>query len=161
MAARPILNYGHECWVITQRVRSRVQAAEIGFLRNVRGLSLLEKIKSTDMRQSLNIGPLLLHIKQLQLPWYGHVTRMSHERTAKQLMDALLSGKRPRRRARTRWRNYVEDLAWSRLGISPAELPLVAGDRNAWKSQLELLPSQTQKGQVGKGKYTELIPCFF
>ena len=70
---------------------------------------------------------------------------MSHERTAKQLMDALPHGKKPRGRPRTRWRNYVKDLAWSRLGIPPAKLPLVAEDRDAWRSQLELLPPQPQK----------------
>ena len=76
---------------------------------------------------------------------------MSHERTAKQLMDALPSGKRPKRRPRARWRNYVEDLAWSRLGISLAKLPLVAGDRDTWRSQLELLSPQPQKDKRAKG----------
>ena len=89
----PILTYGHECWIITERVRSRVQAAEMGFLRKARGLSLLDKVKSIDIRQSLNIEPLLLRIERSQLLWYGHVTRMFHERKAKQLMDALPSGK--------------------------------------------------------------------
>ena len=93
------------------RVRFQVQAAEMGFLRKVRGLSLLDKVKSTDIHQSFNIEPLLLRIEQLQLRWYGHVTRMSQEQTAKQLTDALLNGKRPRERPRTRWQNYVEDLA--------------------------------------------------
>ena len=37
----PILTYGHECWVTTERVRSRVQAAEMGFLQKFRNLSLL------------------------------------------------------------------------------------------------------------------------
>ena len=59
----PIITYGHECWVMTERVRSRIQAAEIGFLREIRGLSLLDKVKSTDIRQSL-IKSLLLHIEQ-------------------------------------------------------------------------------------------------
>ena len=45
----------------------------MGFLRKVRGLSLLDKVKSTDIRQSLNIEPLLLRIERLQLRWYGHV----------------------------------------------------------------------------------------
>ena len=27
----PTLTYGHECWVMTERTRSRVQAAEMGF----------------------------------------------------------------------------------------------------------------------------------
>ena len=80
---------------------------------------------------------------------------MFHVRTAKQPMDGLPSGKKPRRRnyvePRTRWRNYVEDLAWSRLGIPPAKLPLVAGDRDAWRSQLELLPPQPQKDKRTKG----------
>ena len=99
----PILTYDHKCWVMTERVRSRVQVAEIVFLQKFRGLSLLDKVKSIDFRQSLNIEPLLLRIERSQLRWYGHVTQMSHERTAKQLMDAFPSGKRPRGRPRTCW----------------------------------------------------------
>ena len=38
-----------------------------------------------------------------------------------------------------------------RLGNSPAKLPLVAGDRDAWRSQLELLPPQPQKDKRAKG----------
>ena len=66
------------------------------FLRIVGGLSLLGKVKSTNIRQSLNIETLLLRIERSQLCWYGHMTRMSNEQTAKQLMDALPSGKWPR-----------------------------------------------------------------
>ena len=107
-----------------EKVRSRVQAAEIVFMRKARDLSPLVKVKSTDFCQFLNIELLLLCIEQSPLRWYGHVTQMSHEQTSKQLMDALPSRKRSRRRTRTSWRNYVEDLAWSRLGIPPAKLPL-------------------------------------
>ena len=45
----PILTYGHECWVMTERVRFRVQAPEMGFLRKFKGLSLLDKVKSTEI----------------------------------------------------------------------------------------------------------------
>ena len=75
---------------------------------------------------------------------------MYNEQTAKQQMDALPSGKRLRGRPRTRWHNYVEDLAWSRLGIPPAKLLLVAGDQD-WRTQLELLPLQPQKDEQAKG----------
>ena len=74
----------------------------MGFLRKVRGLYLLDKIKSTETHQSLTTEPLLLRMKRSQLRWYGHVTRMSHKQTAKQLMNALSSGKKPRGRHRTR-----------------------------------------------------------
>ena len=52
---------------------------------------------------------------------------------------------KPRGQPRTRWQNYVEELAWSHLGIPPAELPLVAGDRDAWRCQFELLPHNPKR----------------
>ncbi|KAK3515853.1 hypothetical protein QTP70_034764, partial [Hemibagrus guttatus] len=39
----PTLTYGHELWVMTERVRSRIQAAEMSFLRKVAGRSLRGK----------------------------------------------------------------------------------------------------------------------
>ena len=141
-------------WVLGNDRNSEIPHKKSTELQKVGGLSLLEKVKSTSVLnicQSLNIEPLLPRIEQSQLRWYGHVTRMSHKRTAKQLMDALPSGKRPRWWPRTRWRNYVKDLAWSCLGIPPTELPLVAGDWDVWRSELELLPPQPQKDKWEKG----------
>ena len=43
----PILTYGHELWVVTERTRSRIQAAEMGFLRRVSGLSLMLGLHQT------------------------------------------------------------------------------------------------------------------
>ena len=37
----PILSYGHECWAMNKRVRFQIPATEMGFLKKVRGLSLL------------------------------------------------------------------------------------------------------------------------
>ena len=82
---------------------------------------------------------------------------MSHEQRAKQLMDALPSGKTPRERHRTPGRNYVKDLAWSHPKIPPAKLPLVVailGDSNS--SCVSAIP----EGQVDKEKYTKLIQRF-
>ena len=61
---------------MTEKVRSRVHAAELGFLQKVRGLFRFEKVKSTDIRQSLNIKPLLIRVERSQLRSYGHATRM-------------------------------------------------------------------------------------
>ena len=105
-----ILTYGHECWILNEKVRSRVQAAETGFLRRISGLTLLDKVKSADIRESLNIESLLLRLERSQLRWYGHVTRMSQERTAKKLLCSTPIGRRPRGRPRTRWRDYLEEL---------------------------------------------------
>ncbi|KAI3354215.1 hypothetical protein L3Q82_018755, partial [Scortum barcoo] len=50
------------------------------------------------------------------------------------------TGRRPRGRPRTRWRDYVSRLAWERLGIPPEELEEVSGVREVWASLLRLLP---------------------
>ena len=64
----PILLYGHEAWVIlTERVRSQVQASEMRFLRRIVGVTLL----TSDIRKPLNIEALLLRIERSQLRWFG------------------------------------------------------------------------------------------
>ncbi|KAK3547403.1 hypothetical protein QTP86_018910, partial [Hemibagrus guttatus] len=39
----PTLTYGHELWVMTERIRSRIQAAEMSFLRRLAGFFLKDK----------------------------------------------------------------------------------------------------------------------
>ncbi|PWA27268.1 hypothetical protein CCH79_00018322 [Gambusia affinis] len=39
----PTLIYGHELWVMTERTRSWIQAAEMGFLQRVSGLALRDR----------------------------------------------------------------------------------------------------------------------
>nr|XP_054600482.1 uncharacterized protein LOC129164434 [Nothobranchius furzeri] len=60
----PILTYGHEHWVMTERTRSRIQAAKMSFLRRVAGLSLRDRVRSSDIREGLGVEPLLLRIER-------------------------------------------------------------------------------------------------
>ena len=45
----PILTYGHESWVITERMRSQVQASEMRFLRRIEGVTLVIKVRSSEI----------------------------------------------------------------------------------------------------------------
>ena len=63
----PILTYDHESWVMTERMRSQVQASEMKFLRRIEGVTLFNKVRSSEIRKSLNIEPLLLRIERSQL----------------------------------------------------------------------------------------------
>uniref|UniRef100_A0A3P9D6Y1 Uncharacterized protein n=1 Tax=Maylandia zebra TaxID=106582 RepID=A0A3P9D6Y1_9CICH len=72
----PTLTYGHELWVVTERTRSRIQAAEMSFLRRVAGLSLRDRVRSSAIREGLRVEQLLLHIERSQLRWFGHLARM-------------------------------------------------------------------------------------
>ena len=133
----PVLTYGHESWILTEKVRSRVQAAEMRFLRAVKGVSLLDRMYSTDIRESLEVEPLLLKIERSQLRWYGHVLRMPPERPAKKFLFAKPTSTRPRGRPRTRWINQVEAIGTSRSDFSTVSaLREAAEDRDLWKAFL-------------------------
>ncbi|KAK3559081.1 hypothetical protein QTP86_002998 [Hemibagrus guttatus] len=125
----PTLTYDHELWVMTKRVRSRIQAAEMSFLRRVVGRSLRDRVRSSVTQEELGVEPLLLHIERGQLRWLGHLFRMPPGRLPGEVFRACPTGKRPRGRPRTRWRDYVSQLAWERLGVPPEELEEVSGER--------------------------------
>ncbi|KAK3520692.1 hypothetical protein QTP70_030558, partial [Hemibagrus guttatus] len=125
----PTLTYGHELWVMTERVRSRIQVAKMSFLRRVAGRSLRDKVRSSVTREELGVEPLLLHIERGQLRWLGHLFRMPPGRLPGEVFRACPTGKRPRGRPRTRWRDYVSWLAWERLRVPPEELEEVSGER--------------------------------
>ncbi|TWW55949.1 hypothetical protein D4764_09G0009990 [Takifugu flavidus] len=72
----PTLTYCHKLWVMTERTRSRVQAAEMSFLRRVAGLSLRDRARSSAIREELGVEPLLLHVERNQMRWIGHLVRM-------------------------------------------------------------------------------------
>ena len=117
----PILTYGHDLWVVTKRMRSRIQAAE-------NGLSLRDGVRGSVIREGLGVEPLLLRI---ELRWLGHLVRMPPG-------------------PRTRWRDYVSRLGWERLGVPPEELEGVAGDRDVWVSLLKPLPPRPDPRTSGR-----------
>ena len=96
------------------------------FLRRIEGVTLFGKVRlrSSEIRKSFNIEPLLLRIERSQLRWFGHVNKMPQERLPKQALLAKANGRRPVGRPRTRWTDYIEDLGWNRLG----EVPNDGGD---------------------------------
>ena len=95
---------------MTKRVRSQVQASEMRFLRKIEGVTLFNKVHSSEIRKSLNIELLLLRIERSQLRWIGHVSRMTQEKLPKQALLAKANGRRPVGRPRTTWTDYIEDL---------------------------------------------------
>ncbi|KAK3567087.1 hypothetical protein QTP86_009780 [Hemibagrus guttatus] len=103
----PTLTYGHELWVMTERVRSRIQAAEMSFLHRVAGRSLRDRVRSSVTREELGVEPLLLHIERGQFRWLEHLFQMPPGHLPGEVFRACPTGKRPQKRPRTRWRDYV------------------------------------------------------
>ena len=71
-SAQPAILYndGQELWVVTARMRLKIEAAEIRFLCRVAGLTLRDKVSSA-VEENLCIKLLLLCIEGNQLRWFG------------------------------------------------------------------------------------------
>jgi len=99
----------------------------MGFLRRVSGLSLRDGVRSLVIREGLGVELLLLRIEMSQMRWLRQLVRMPPRRLLGEVFRACPTGRRPRGRPRTRWRDYVSWLAWEHLGVPPKELEEVAG----------------------------------
>ena len=59
--------YGHKSWVMTERVQLQVQASEMRFLQKIEGVTLFNKVHSSEIQKSLNIEPLHSKLKEFSL----------------------------------------------------------------------------------------------
>ena len=65
------------------------------FLQRIEGVTLFNKVRSSEIQKPVNTEPLLLQIERSQLKWFGHVSRMPQERLPKQALLAEANGRRP------------------------------------------------------------------
>ena len=63
-----------------------MQASEIRFLQKIEGVTLFNMVSSSEIKNSLNIVPLLLRVDRFQLRWFGHVSRTPQEKLSKQVL---------------------------------------------------------------------------
>ena len=61
---------------MTERTRSRVQAAEMSFLRRVAGV--WDRVRSSAIREELGLEPLLLYLERSQLRWFRASGKDAH-----------------------------------------------------------------------------------
>ena len=106
----PTLPYGHELWVVTERMRLRIQAAKMSFLCRVAGLNLRDWVRSSDFWERLRVEPLLPHVERSQFRWSGHWVRMFLDVSLGRCLGHAHPGGCPGR-PRTRWRDYISWLA--------------------------------------------------
>ena len=72
----PTLTYGHELWVVTERMRSRIQAAEMSFLRIGWLGSALEIGWGAQTSGGSSSRAAAPSHRKGQLRWFGHLIRM-------------------------------------------------------------------------------------
>ncbi len=67
------LTYGHEGWVMTERMRLGIQATEMGFLGRTASIFLRDRVRSSVICQEFRVEPLFLCAERIQLRWFGHL----------------------------------------------------------------------------------------
>ena len=97
----PTLTYGHDLWVVTERMRTHVEAAEMSVLRRVTGIFLRDRVRSSSFRDACGVEPLLFHTERSQLRYFVHLVKMASRCLPDEVLRARPTGRRPRGRPRT------------------------------------------------------------
>ena len=103
VVARPTLLYGSETWVTTKRDMTRLEAAEMRFLRSVNGYTRLDKIRSEFIRKELEMSAIQDVTTKYKQNWINHLERMDNTRLPKHALNYKPRGRRVRGRPRKRW----------------------------------------------------------
>ena len=100
---RPILTYESESWTLTTTTKSKIQAAEMRVLRLIKGVTRRDRLRNEDIRKEPDVKSILQHVEETQIRWFGHVKRMSDDRTAHQWLQWKPSTTSRPGRPRKRW----------------------------------------------------------
>jgi hypothetical protein len=103
VVARTSLLYGSETWVTTKRDMTRLEAAEMRFLRSVKGYTRLDKIRSEVLRKELEISGIQHARHKYKQNWINHLERMDNTRLPKHALNYKPRGKRDRGSPMKRW----------------------------------------------------------
>ena len=74
---RPILLHGHESYVTTKRLDSRIQVADMKVIRLIKGVTRRDKIRNADIYEEFHIKPIIDVIREGTFRWLGR-----HEKRA-------------------------------------------------------------------------------
>jgi len=105
VVARPSLLYGSKTWLTTKRDMTRLEAAEMRFLRSVKGYTRLDKIRSEVIRKELEISGIQEVRAKCKQNFINHLERMDNTRLPKHALKYEYKPKGRRDRGRPRERS--------------------------------------------------------
>ena len=105
----PMLTYKCQTWSLTKDLERKLVTCEMKCLRKAVNKTRRDKIRNEVMRDMAGAKPVLQHIKQQQVKWFGQITRMPINQPALRAYNTKYSGWRTRGRPRKRWSDSVAD----------------------------------------------------
>ena len=140
----PTLTYQCQTWSLTKDLERKLVTCEMKCLRKAVNKTRRDKIRNEVIRDMAGAKPVLQHIKQQQVKWFGHITRMPINQPALRAHNTKYSGWRARGRPRKRWSDSVADTLRTQ-GMSLPQATRLAADR-------QLCPPATPIGTSGRKK---------
>ena len=87
-----ILLYGAETWTLKKDDENRLLVFEMMCLRKILGVSRMDKLRNTFIRQSLGTEYTIIdQIVQKRMKFFGHIQRMSHDRYPKTALESRIT----------------------------------------------------------------------
>ena len=109
MLVLSILLYGAETWTLKKEDENRLMTFEMMYLRKIMGVTRLDKIRNTTIRQTLGMEFTILdRISLRRLRYFGHIQRMPTTRLPQLAFDTQVHGKRPQGRPPKRWTECLQ-----------------------------------------------------
>ena len=96
VVARPTLLYGSETWVTTKRDMTRLEAAEMRFLRSVKVYTRLDKIRKEVIRKELEISGIQDVRSKHKHNRINHLESMDNTRPPKHALNYKPQGRTDR-----------------------------------------------------------------
>ena len=134
---RSTMTYGAATWAMTQREERLLQSCDRRFLRKMCGLSLTDRVPSTDVLSRCGLDDILLTVRRSRMAWFGHTYRRQNDNDPLSRINQVEApGRRPRGRPKKTWKECVnQDMAAA--GVQET----AAADRAVWKTGIKRLTS--------------------
>ncbi|KAK7865974.1 hypothetical protein R5R35_009402 [Gryllus longicercus] len=128
-----ILLYGSECWTIYKKHVKTLEKFQMRQLRNILGIKWQDFISNQRIRDQTGCITIENILARNQLRWIGHVTRMSEERTPKQILyGELAEGNRRQGGQLKRYKDGIHAMI-KNIGIKDTWETLCQ-DRSKWRN---------------------------
>jgi hypothetical protein len=86
--------YGGENWLLTEKDKNRIQAAEMRFLGSTMGVTGQYRLTNEAIRETLNVNSLSDTVSKYGDNWFNHIRRMDLSRVPRYVLSYKPTGKR-------------------------------------------------------------------
>ena len=130
---KSVLLYGSETWLMTDKLRSRLQTFINKCLRKVLRIFWPNWITNEELWSTTNTKPIDEEIRRRKWKWLGHTLRKDPMSITRQSLRWNPAGRRKRGRPKKTWRRTVEE-EMKQVDMSWGQLSNIAQNRVRWRA---------------------------